>query len=147
MALTKYERDLLDEGVGFVKDAYRDLRSGQWSEAQLRKYLEIALSYLGELQGKMQEQGTRRRRNPPLIVLSNPPVRMHRFIKGVEGHEVDVEGIISTEAHAILYRHFEDGKPYRHDFEHPTTLMAVDINGRKCVVIESPDGNPIWQDF
>lgn len=146
MPLTQYERDLLNEGVRHISEAISIVKNKPGTQA-VYSHLVDSLAYLYELQSKMESQGVRRKRNPPLILLSNPPVRMHRFAKGVAGHEVDVEGIISTEAHAILYRHFEDGKPYRHDFERPTTLIAADINGRKCVVIESPDGNPIWQDF
>jgi len=55
--------------------------------------------------------------------------------------------LISDEAHAILYRHAEDGKPYRHDFERPTHLVAVERNGKKDVLITSADNAPIWQDF
>lgn len=142
MARVRSESETLQVVMRKLDDARTWLSQGRkgWAIEELDECRVM----LGALRGQAL-QGIHR--NPPLIVLSNPPVRTHRFIKGVEGHEVDVEGIISTEAHAILYRHFEDGKPYRHDFEHPTTLMAVDINDRKCVVIESPEGNPIWQDF
>lgn len=87
----------------------------------------------------------RRGRNPPLILLSNPPMR-YGGSRGGHG-PLKFLDLISDECHAILYRHIEDGKPYRHDFERPTQLVAVERNGKKDVLITSEDGAPIWQDF
>ena len=145
MPLTRYERELLDSGAELVRKAHDNLRMGNWSERELKVFLQTALSYLGELQGKMQEQGTRRTRNPPLILLSNPPMK---YRGSQSGHgPLKFLDLISDECHAILYRHIEDGKPYRHDFERPTQLVAVERNGKKDVLITSEDGAPIWQDF
>lgn len=85
-------------------------------------------------------------RNPLMQVLSNPPLGLARKYGDLRG-PIRVVGEISGEAHAILYRHAEDRKPYKHEFEHPTSLIAVERAGRKDVVITSPDGHPIWQDF
>lgn len=87
--------------------------------------------------------------NPAMVIYGNPPAQLTkagRFSRDIKG-PMTLKGIISHEAHAILYRHVKDGKPYRHDFEHPTTLLAVERNGQNDVVITSPDGNPVWQDF
>lgn len=84
-------------------------------------------------------------RNPNMMILSNPPMRAVARYGAMHG--LKVVGEISGEAHAILYRHKDDRKPYEHEFEHPTSLLAVERAGRKDVLITSPDGSPIWQDF
>ena len=144
MPLTRYERDLLDEGVSHIVRALSIVKKVSGLQV-VHSELVDALAYLYELQAKMEAQGTRRKRNPPLILLSNPPMRY----KGSQsGHgSLKFLDLISDECHAILYRHAEDGKPYRHDFERPTQLVAVERNGKKDVLITSEDGAPIWQDF
>lgn len=79
-------------------------------------------------------------RNPSLVIFGNPP---GKTLRG----PIEVCGPMSREAHAILYRHVEDNKAYRHDFENPTTLLAIERDGKREVLITSPDGEPIWQDF
>jgi hypothetical protein len=151
MSLTKYERDLLESGMEFLDRARKEARSS--TNENLRHALDVASSYLGELVLKMDERSARRqdkswsgrKRNPPLILLSNPPMP---YKGSRSGHgNLKFLDLISEECHAILYRHIEDGKPYRHDFERPTQLVAVERNGKKDVLITSEDNAPIWQDF
>ena len=85
-------------------------------------------------------------RNPPLVFNGNPPMRVQSGMGIQLAPLVDV-GEISHEAHAILYRHLDDGKTYRHDFERPTWLLAVKRAGQHEVLIASPRGDPIWQEF
>lgn len=100
-----------------------------------------AVSELRELQERTAKG---HHRNPPIVLAPghNPPMNARRIPTGTR-----VAGLISEEAHAILYRHVEDGKQYRHDFQHPTLLLALERGERKDVLITSPDGWPIWQDF
>jgi len=141
MPLTQYERDLLDRGVEQLTLAIQAVGNGKLPYGLLMD----AKSYLNELQAKVHSQGVHRRRNPPLILLSNPPMR---YKGSRSGHgSLKFLDLISDEAHAILYRHIEDGKPYRHDFERPTQLVAIERNGKKDVLITSEDDSPIWQDF
>lgn len=76
----------------------------------------------------------------------NPPLAISRH--GRKRHyQSEVVGELSREVHAILYRHIEDGRQYRHDFEHRTSLLTLFDGQRSDVLITSPDGFPIWQDF
>lgn len=84
-------------------------------------------------------------RNPPLIVFGNPPLKVGAHPVRFEGGKV--VGQLSAEAHAILYRHIEDGKPYRHDFETPVDIFAIERAGHRDILLTSPDGEPIWGDF
>lgn len=144
MPLTRYERDLLDHGVQQVVDALAIVK-GKPGLHVVHHHLVDALAYLYELQAKMEGIASPRKKNPPLILLSNPPMR-YGGSRGGHG-PLKFLDLISDECHAILYRHIEDGKPYRHDFERPTQLVAVERNGKKDVLITSEDGAPIWQDF
>lgn len=84
-------------------------------------------------------------KNPPLVVFGNPPMGVKPgpgFFRGGS-----VVGQMSREVHAVLYRHLEDGKPYRHDFEHPTSMYAIERAGQRDVLITSPDGYAIWNDY
>lgn len=94
-----------------------------------------AVSILREL----QEQAAKgHHRNPPIRARR----RMHRHF------ESEIVDIMSQEVHAILYRHSADGKQYRHDFINPTSMMALrNERGRSDILITSPDGFPIWQEF
>jgi len=85
-------------------------------------------------------------RNPTLAIFGNPPLRLGRKYRDIHG-PVRLVGEISGEVDAILYRHANDGKHYRHDFEHSTSLLAIQRGEYRDVLITSPDGNAIWQDF
>lgn len=84
------------------------------------------------------------RRNPPLVVFANPGNRRTQ-VKSVCVNRV---GFLSHEVHSVAYVHCDDGKPYQHDFERPTDLIACKTDdGRKVLVILNPDGEPVWEDF
>ena len=76
----------------------------------------------------------------------NPPMRRGRRI-AERNYSARKVGLMSTEVHAVLYRHIEDGKQYRHDFAHETSLIALLHGEANDVLITSPDGFPIWQEF
>lgn len=97
-----------------------------WGMGDSFAMIDSAITELREL----QDHCMRYRGNPP------HPIRGYK-----------TGDIISNEAHAILYRHAEDGKQYRHDFVNPTSLVALSRSGRHDVLITSPDGFPIWQEF
>lgn len=90
----------------------------------------------------VQEQLARRHSNPP----DDEVLGISRYGRKQQYCSQAV-GEISREAHAILYRHVEDGKQYRHDFERPTSLVTLFDGDTNDVLITSPDGSPIWQDF
>lgn len=77
----------------------------------------------------------------------NPPMRRGRRIVEHSNYSAQRVGLMSQEVHAVLYRHIEDGKQYRHDFEHETSLIALLHGEANDVLITSPDGFPIWQEF
>jgi hypothetical protein len=101
---------------------------------------------LRDLQALHAQVSSGYHRNPHMMILSNPPLALARKYGDLHG-PIRVVGEISGEAHAILYRHKDDRKPYEHAFEHPTSLLAITRAGHKDVLITSPDGSPIWQDF
>ena len=104
-----------------------------------------AIAALRALQDQVMH-GYHRNNPAQLVVYGNPPLLISRKYGDLRG-PIRLSGAISGEVHAILYKHIEDGKPYRHDFEHPTSMLAVERAGRKDVLITSPEGDPIWQDF
>lgn len=77
----------------------------------------------------------------------NPPLTRGRRLLGHSNYTAHRAGLMSKEVHAILYRHIEDGEQYRHDFDHSTSLIALRHGDANDVLITSPDGFPIWQDF
>lgn len=85
--------------------------------------------------------------NPPLVIFGNPP--MGKVRRGAHRFEAGkIVGQLSDEAHAILYRHIEDGKPYRHDFETPVGIFAIERAGHRDILLTtSPEFTPIWEDF
>jgi hypothetical protein len=100
-----------------------------------------AVSRLQAVQDTMAKRG----HNPPLVVAhKNPPMNLKRRI---ETGSSRIKGLMSEEVHAILYRHADDSELYRHDFENPTLMLAVERAGQRDILITSPDGFPIWQDF
>lgn len=97
--------------------------------------LEDAITELRNLQEQVAKG---LHRNPPLGIRNHSRKRHYQST---------IVGELSREAHAILYRHVEDGKQYRHDFENPTSLLTLFDGQRNDVLITSPVGWPIWQDF
>lgn len=72
---------------------------------------------------------TRARRNPPLAIFANPP-------KGSK--------VLSRECHSIAYRHAEDGKLYRHDFEHNGVCIYLLPDGSLLIKHKTLR---LWEDF
>jgi hypothetical protein len=134
------ESDTLQTAIRQLQDVRTFIQQGQrtWAVEELEEVMYLLESLMGQAKRGVH-------RNPPLILLSNPPMQ-YRGPRGGHG-PLKFLDVISEEAHAILYRHAEDGKPYRHDFERPTHLIAVERNGKHDVLITSADNEPIWQDF
>lgn len=105
--------------------------------------LRVVISQLDVLRRQVAEGY---HRNPMMMVLGNPPFTVARKYGDLRG-PIRLVGEISGEAHAILYKHKDDRKLYEHEFGHPTALLAIERAGRHDVLITSPDGSPIWQDF
>lgn len=83
--------------------------------------------------------------NPPLVVFGNPP-----HGRGTTQHNlrVGLVDVMSHDIHSVAYTHVEDGKDYKHDFEHPTDLIAAEqSDGRRVLVIRSPSGRDVWDIF
>lgn len=145
---TLSESETLGRVVQDLRAAITDVRGGhaEHALAALRRCIDTLML--------LQRQAQRGyHRNPGLVIYGNPPrgkLQVARYMgKGSVGTRRgwEVEGVISEEVHAITYVHHDDGKPYKHDFVNPTTLLAITRGDRKDVLITSPDGFPIWQDF
>jgi hypothetical protein len=65
------------------------------------------------------------------------------------GHcRVELVRKMSPAAHAVLYEHEDDGKPYRHDFGDGVELWAGrDDRGRHVALIRHRHGRPVWEDM
>lgn len=91
------------------------------------------------------------RRNPPLMLYGNPPMRVRRRKSGgtLGGGMVrlDYYGTLSEEVHAITYTHLDDGQDYKHDFDPGVELVAATLGGKRVAVVSRPDGKPVWEDF
>ena len=84
-------------------------------------------------------------RNPAGLVIygGNPPLRARRVdIRGAA-----VKGTISLNVHAIQYQHAEDRRNYEHTFDSETHMLALERGGIRDVLLTSPDGLPLWDDF
>lgn len=68
----------------------------------------------------------RKRQNPPLMIVGNPPSDWSRRV------------------YAIQYKHVKDGKDYEHEFEPGVCLRA---NKDGTVTIYRNDGRPVWEEF
>jgi len=67
------------------------------------------------------------RRNPPLMVVGNPP-----------------RSDWSEHVESIRYKHQHDGQWYQHDFDKGAALRA---NRDGSVTIYRRDGRPVWEEF
>jgi hypothetical protein len=87
----------------------------------------------------LQEQAAKgHHRNPPLGI---------RHARPKQHYQSQVVGTLSKELHLIRYRHAEDGRQYEHEFVNPTSVLALFDGEKHDILITSPDGWPIWQDF
>ena len=57
-------------------------------------------------------------------------------------------GVIGTDVHHIAYKHVNDGKLYKHDFKRGSAeVIAVERHGKRELLVTSPDGVPLWEEF
>lgn len=57
-------------------------------------------------------------------------------------------GVIGTDVHHIAYKHVNDGKLYKHDFQRGSAeVIAVERHGKRELLVTSPDGVPLWEEF
>jgi hypothetical protein len=101
---------------------------------------------IGNLRALERQVGEGYHKNPALVIYGNPPfpARLRQYDPSAP---IQVVSEVSVEVHALAYKHARDGKLYQHDFEEPTSMLAVLRHGRHDVLLSSPDGNPIWQEF
>lgn len=52
--------------------------------------------------------------------------------------------VLSREVHSLAYRHDDDGKAYRHEFEGP---VRAELKRDGSVLLRSSQGKKIWDDF
>jgi hypothetical protein len=88
----------------------------------------------------------RYRENPQLVIF-NPPMRARCVMRTGR-----VAGMISESVHKVYYTHLEDSKRYVHHFESPVQMLALNAGqmGRasgRDILLTSPDGLPLWEDF
>lgn len=85
--------------------------------------------------------------NPPLAMfMANPPMRHRSKDSALSGARVVTKGTISEEAHSIKYRHAENGALYEHKFEHPVSLIAAEMGGKRVVIVVGSKDD-IWDDY
>ena len=95
----------------------------------------------------MRNPVRRHRRNPGLVIYGNPPRQLEIAEKEIAG-PFSLGGVISREVHLLAYQHAKDGQDYQHDFESETWMAGVvSKRGRRDVILFSPSGEPLWQDF
>lgn len=101
----------------------------------------------GYRQAVTRRQG-KERLNPPLaLFMGNPPsMRVRVKDDALSGSRVVTKGVISNEAHAISYRHADNGQLYKHDFETPVSLIAAEMGGKRVVIIVGSNDD-IWDDY
>lgn len=85
------------------------------------------------------------RRNPPLTVFSNPPMRVPFGIGKKQRDEFQFTGIIGGDVHLIRYTHHKDEKFYEHEFETEVVAYAVKVHGRRAVLLMGEQD--IWDDY
>ncbi len=85
--------------------------------------------------------------NPGLVVYGNPPRQLEIAEREIAG-PFSLGGVISKRVEELAYTHLKDGKAYKHDFEEETWMAGViSKRGRRDVILFSPTGEPLWQDF
>lgn len=59
-----------------------------------------------------------------------------------------VVGVLGKAVHTIAYKHAKDHKLYKHDFNGENAeVLAVERHGKRELLITSPDGLPLWDEF
>lgn len=148
MAMTLSESDALRKILLHLDEAERMVDEGG-RDATLRRIASARVL----VRTLLNQVSRGYHQNPGLVIYGNPPGRKLLRVEEPMGRgsfarrEWEIAGVISREVHAITYVHDTDGKPYKHDFENPTTLLAIRRGSKKDVLITSEDGFPIWQEF
>lgn len=59
-----------------------------------------------------------------------------------------IVGVIGRNVHFIAYEHDKDGKMYKHEFKGGNAeVLAVERHGKRELLITSPNGSPLWDEF
>lgn len=59
-----------------------------------------------------------------------------------------IVGKMGDDVHSVAYRHVRDRKLYKHDFQRGSAeVLAVIRHGKHDLLITSPDGKPLWDEF
>jgi hypothetical protein len=58
-----------------------------------------------------------------------------------------VVGLIGKHVDSIAYIHAQKNKPYKHDFEGQAEIVAIERHGKRELLITSPQGVPLWDEF
>jgi hypothetical protein len=59
-----------------------------------------------------------------------------------------VVGVIGRDVHFIAYQHDKDKKNYKHDFKGGNAeVLAVERHGKRELLITSPTGANLWDEF
>ena len=57
-------------------------------------------------------------------------------------------GVIGRDVHSIAYVHATEHKPYKHDFKKGSAeIVAIERHGKRELLVTSPDGVPLWDEF
>ena len=55
---------------------------------------------------------------------------------------------MSSDVHAILYTHEEDGEDYEHPFDEGVEMLAIQRpDGTREILVRGIDGQPLWDDL
>jgi hypothetical protein len=58
-----------------------------------------------------------------------------------------IVNVLGRSVHSIAYEHAKDGKLYKHDFGNNAEVLAIERHGKRELLITSPDGLPLWDEF
>lgn len=59
-----------------------------------------------------------------------------------------IVGTLGRQVESVKYIHEDDGKPYQHDFKGTSAeVLAVERHGKRELLIASPRGVPLWDEF
>ena len=85
----------------------------------------------------------------PSLVVFNPPVGLVPFrVKRILGPGNKFVGVVSVDVQDIGYRHVDDGKLYRHEFDEATDMFAVvGPDGGHCILLVGSKGQSLWEEF
>lgn len=87
------------------------------------------------------------RRNPPLVVFSNPRSMALRGASPEVRAKGRYVGKISEDLHDVRYTHFENGLDFKHDFGPGVEMWAIEEDGQRRILLTHKDGKPLWGDY